>query len=242
VELTLTRKKPTETGPFTPGQPRVNLVPPSALDRAADRRARKLAAATWGVCAIAVAGIWGTGLLTQTGLKTDLADALAEGEQLSVELAQYAPVTSIASQTKALNDTVASQTAGEVDHSDVVTRFLAAVGDTMVVDTLQISTDGAGACVSTDPFQQVPLAGCISFSGQAAAGGASASQIIAALGGDTWFSDPFIPSVGAGAGEDGAASFAGTVGLTMEAQAAPPADPAAAPTDAAPPVDPGTEN
>lgn len=243
MELTFTRKKPADTGPFTPGQPRVNLVPQSALDRAGNVKARKLAVAAWGVTVIAVGSLWGAGFLAQTDVKTELADAKAEGEQLSVELAQYAPVTSIANQTKALNDTVASQTSGEVNHDQVITRFLAAAGDTMVVDTLQITTDGAGACVSTDPFQQIPLAGCISFSGQATGGGSSAAQIISALKTDTWFSDPFIPSVGAGNDEDGAASFSGTVGLTMEAYAVPPADPAGPPADpGAAPADPGTEN
>lgn len=243
MELTLSRKKPQDTGPFTPGQPRVNLVPQAALDRAANNRARKLAVAAWGACAILVGAIWGTGTLARTDLKTELAAAKSEGEQISVALAQYAPVTSIASQTRALNNTVASQTSGEVEHSDVITHFLTAVGDTMTVDTVQITTGGAGACVSTDPFQQVPLAGCISFSGQATAGGTSASQIISALARDTWFSDPFIPSVGAGSGEDGSASFSGTVGLTMEAYAAPSTDslPPADPT-ATPPAAPGTEN
>lgn len=242
MELTFTRKKPADTGPFTPGQPRVNLVPQSALDRAANVKARKLAVAAWGVTVIAVGGLWGSGFLAQTDVKTELADAKAEGEQLSVELAQYAPVTSIANQTKALNDTVASQTAGEIEHAAVITRFLAAVEGTMTVDTLQITTDGPGACVSTDPFQQVPLAGCISFSGQATGGGASASRIISALQTDTWFSDPFIPSVGSGNEEDGPASFSGTVGLTMEAYAVPVEDPATPPADPAPePTGPGTE-
>lgn len=236
MELTLTRKPATDPGPFSPGQPRVNLVPPAAIDRAANTRARRQAIAAWAASVLAVAAVWGAGMYSQNAIKADLAEARSDSERLAVELAQYAPVTSIAQQTQALNDTVAAQTSGEIDHADVISRFLAAAGDTMTVENLQITTDGPGACVSTDPFQQVPLAGCITFTGTASGGGGTAAQILTALRGDTWFADPFIPSVGSTPNDSGQVSFTGTAGLTMEAYAAPPVDPTTDPAQA------GTEN
>lgn len=215
---TLTRRpKAVDAGPFSPTQPRVNLVPQSALDRTANAKARTLAVIGWGASVVALGAFWGLGFMTAGEASSNLADAQFAGEALSVELAMYAPVTTIAAQTQALNETVASQTAGEVNHDEVIDRFLAAVGDTMVVESLSIATDNTGACVSTDPFQQVPLAGCVTFSGQSSGGGSAASQVITALTTDAWFVDPFIPTFGS-ASEDGV-SMTGTVGLTMEAYA-----------------------
>ena len=236
MELTLTRKKPADTGPFTPAQPRVNLIPPAALERAADRRTRRLAVTAWAVSVLTIAAVWGAGYVSQQDTRTDLEDAQARGADLAIQLAQYAPVTSIASQTDALNTTVASQTSGEIDHAAVLEHFLAATGGAMTLDSLQIDTDGSGTCVSTDPFQQIPLAGCISFSGKASGGGSAASEVIAALTADQWFSDPFIPTVGSGNDEDGTANLSGTVGLTMSAVTAMTSDPNESPAE------PGTEN
>lgn len=233
MDLTLTRKPKTQTdaGPFTPGPPRVNLVPPSSVERAAEARARKVALAAWGASLLAVMSIWAVGMSASGNANTQLSGAKAQSASLALDLARYAPVTTIAQQTQALNATVAAQTASEVDHSEVISRFMAAIGTTMTVDSLQVSTDNSAGCVSTDPFQQVPLVGCVTFTGTAPGGPPAASQIITSLVGDTWFIDPFIPSVGA-AGQDGT-PLAGSVGLTMEAYAKPPViptDPAATTT------------
>ena len=213
---TLNRKRKTvDADLFTPAPPRVNLVPQGGLDRAANAKSRTLAVIGWGVSVVALGAWWGTGFVAAGDARDNLVDARAAGETLSVELAIYAPVTTIAAQIQSMNDTVASQTAGEVNHDEVIERFLAAVGDTMTVESLQIATDTSGACVSTDPFQQVPLAGCVTFSGTAPGGGSSASAVITALTGDTWFVDPFVPTVGS-ATERGT-SMTGTVGLSIEA-------------------------
>jgi hypothetical protein len=222
MELTLNRKAKADPGPFTPSQPRVNLVPPSALARTAAAQTRKLAIASWGLSVLLMGSWWGAGVLTAQHVDDAKAAATTQGTALSMELARYAPVTTIATQTQALTDTVASQTATEVDHAKVISRFLASVGTTMTVGSLQIATDSSTACVSTDPFNQVPLAGCVTFTGTAAGGPPAASKIITSLGKDTWFADPFIPTVGA-AVPAGGTPMSGTVGLTMEAYSTPAA-------------------
>ncbi len=221
MELTLTRRPRQATGPFTPAQPRVNLLPDSAVERAATSRAKVLAIITWVASLLAVAGWWGTGVLNANSATEALSEAQDRGQSLSIELARYAPVTSIARQTQALDDTVASQTATEVQHSAVITRFLDAVAGTLNVESVQISTSNTAACVSVDPFKQVPLAGCITFSGTAPAGQSAAPELISALTTDPWFSDPFIPTVGS-TGTDGT-PLSGTVGLTTDAYSSPTA-------------------
>lgn len=215
MELTLTRRPRQATGPFTPTQPRVNLLPHSAIERAATSRAKITAIITWVASIAAVAAWWGTGVLSANTATEALSDAQDRGQELSIELARFAPVTSIARQTRALDDTVASQTETEVAHSTVITRFMDAVGDTLHVESVQVSTSNTAACVSTDPFKQVPLAGCITFSGTAPAGQSAAPELISSLATDPWFSDPFIPNVGS-TGTDGT-PLSGTVGLTTDA-------------------------
>lgn len=220
MELTLSRKpKAADTGPFSPSQPRVNLVPRAALDRAANARARKFAIIGW-VGSVAAIGLWwGAGFVEANRTADALAAAAGQGEQLALKMALYAPVTTIATQTQSLTDTVASQTAGEVDHGDVINRFLAAIGDTMTVSSLQIGTTNDAGCVSTDPFNQVPLAGCVTFTGTSAGGAPAASEVITSLTKDSWFVDAFIPTVGADSA--GGTPMSGTVGLTVDAFTAP---------------------
>lgn len=216
INITLTRR-PAETGPFVPSAPRVNLVPPAALERRANRRARSRSIVLWVASVLAVAALWTNGTISQANMKVDLQAARSEGETLATQLARYAPVTSIAAQTKALNDTVASQTTNEVDHAAVIEHFNHDVEGLLAVSSLTIGTDSTTGCVSTDPFADVPLAGCITFTGEGA-GSTGAAQVIAALTDDPWFHDPFIPSVADA--KDGSATLSGTVGLTMEAYVA----------------------
>lgn len=218
MELTLRKPRPARPGDvaaFTPTHPRVNLVPAAARQRAANRRARKTATLAWVATVALLATWWATGFLAARTAHQDLARAKAEGEALAVQMATYAPVTSIATQTKALNDTVASQTAKEIAHDKVLARFLSAVDGLMDVQSVQVSTTSTSGCVSTDPFTQVAIAGCITFTGTAPAGAADASQIITALGHDAWFADPFIPTVGAPTSKG--APISGTVGITADA-------------------------
>lgn len=220
MELTLRKPKATpgpDLSSFTPTHPRVNLVPQSAIDRAADRRARKVAIGGWVGSVVLIAGWWGTGLVASQDAHDQLSKANADGQALALQMATYAPVTSIATQTKALNDTVASQTATEINHDEVLARFITAVSGLMDIQSVQLSTGSTTGCVSTDPFKQVALAGCITFTGNATAGSASASQIITSLSGNTWFSDPFIPTVGAPTAKGTPVS--GTVGVTVDAVA-----------------------
>jgi hypothetical protein len=222
MELTLKRKdKAAGTAPFTPSQPRVNLVPQSSLDRTANARDRRLSIIAWVGSVLALGAWWGSGHLENSGVRADLADATSQGQKLAQDLALYAPVTTIAVQTKSLTDTVSAQTATEVDHAQVITRFLAAVSGTMNVQTVQVNTDNSTACVSTDPFNKVPLAGCITFTGTAVGGGGGASGVITALATDTWFADPFIPTVGDA--QNSQSPVSGTVGLTVESQEQAPA-------------------
>jgi hypothetical protein len=216
MELTLRRKAPdVATGPFTPGQPRVNLVPQSSKDRAQATRDKRLAVLAWTGSVLALGAWWGTGYLTHAAAETQLAAATSTGETLALDLALYAPVTTIAAQTQSLTATVAAQTATEVDHAKVIDRFLAAVSGTLNVQTMVVATDNTSACVSTDPFSVVPLAGCITFTGTAGAGSAGVASVITALSGDPWFADSYIPTISDNTG--GPATVSGTVGLTVEA-------------------------
>lgn len=218
MELTLRRKTPdVTTGPFTPGQPRVNLVPQSSKDRALATRDKRLAVLAWTGSVLALGTWWGAGFLAHAAAETELADATTIGQTLALDLALYAPVTTIAAQTQSLTDTVAAQTATEVDHAQVIERFLAAVSGTLDVQTMTVATDNSSACVSTDPFSVVPLAGCITFTGTAGPGSAGVASVITALSGDPWFADSYIPTISDGTG--GAATVSGTVGLTVEAYA-----------------------
>ena len=222
MELTLTRKpKAADAGPFIPTHPRVNLVPQSSLDRAADARARRLAIVASAGSVLLMGAWWVAGTFTAGSAADSLRTATTQGQDLAAQLALYAPVTTIATQTQALTDTVASQTATEVDHSQVINRFLAAVGNTMTVESLQITTANSSGCVSVDPFKKVPMAGCVTFTGTATGGAGAASTIITALAGDPWFVDPFIPSVGSSVA--GGTPMSGTVGLTVEAYTPHPA-------------------
>lgn len=215
MELKIGRKKATGGERFVATPPRVDLLPPSHRARLTALRTRMCTVGVAGVTALVVAGVWGTGLVAVNGLHADVEDATAQGAQLSEQVAVFAPVTNLALQTEALNSTIESQTARTVDHGAVMQRFLAAASPAMKVSSFQLSSATPDnpdvTCVSTDPFNQVPLAGCISFSGEPLMGAASASAVLNALGGDTWFSNPYVPALAA----DG--SLSGSVGLSVEA-------------------------
>jgi len=136
---------------------------------------------------------------------------------LTSQLAHYAPVNLISQQTQSLKDTVAAQTEREILHDQALARFMAAVDGMMTINTIQVTTEGPGACVSIDPFETVPLAGCITFSGTGASQ-AAPSQIMAALNSQAWSAYAFIPTV-AGTADDGSVPVSGTVGLTEQALA-----------------------
>lgn len=211
-------KTPVSAGVFTPSQPRVNLVPAAALDRAGNAKAKRVAVFAWAGSIVVLGGWWASAAIASGAVADDVTLATANAQTLAVQMSLYAPVTTIATQTQALTDTVASQTASEVDHAEAITRFLAAVGSTMTVESMQISTDNSAGCASVDPFNEVPLIGCITFSGSATNGGSSASEVISSFSSDTWFVNPFIPTVGAAT--EGVTPLSGSVGLSMEAQTA----------------------
>lgn len=200
---------------FSAKPPRADLLPASVRARAADRRSRNISIAAVGALGVAIACVWGANSLTLSGLEGDLAEAEASTADLSTQVAVFAPVTNLATQTQALTATVDAQTADEVDHAQVLARFLAASAGVMDPTSVVVNTETSGACVPTDPFNTVPLAGCITFSGTDLTG-TGAGETVRALSANEWFSDPFIPTVGT-ASETAGATLNGTVGLTVEA-------------------------
>ena len=117
MELTLTRKpKAADAGPFIPTHPRVNLVPQSSLDRAADSKARRLAIVATVGSVVLMGAWWGAGALTagsaadslrtkaqQEAVKqacglTTGSGPLADGQVSANERAAVASIASVAEQ------------------------------------------------------------------------------------------------------------------------------------------------
>lgn len=195
---------------FSPRPPRVDLLPDRVRLEARTRRARRISYAGAAAAAVAVASLWGAGFIDSQAADRELVEAQALAEDASVQLAKFAPVTNLAKQTKSLLATVETQEADAVDHQEVLDRFLAASTGTLANPTITISTNGPGSCISSDPFNQVPLAGCLTFSGEG-----DHQTLLRSLGEEPWFSDAFIPSVGTAG--DGVQTIAGSVGINMSA-------------------------
>jgi len=216
MQLKLSRKKKAAGGQkFVATPPRVDVLPPAHRARLATMRNRGLVVGATVACALGVVGIWGAGTASISDLEDQVATAAEHGRALSEQVAVYSPVTNLATQTEALNSTIQSQTERTVDHGAVMQRFLEAVDPYLQVTSFQLMTVTSETpeidCVSTDPFNQVPLAGCISFTGDPVAGGATPSGVLSALGGDSWFADPYLPALA------GDGSLQGSVGLSVEA-------------------------
>lgn len=195
---------------FAPKPPRVDLLPERVRIEARTRRGRKFAYVGAATSAVAITSLFAIGFLDSRNAANELDEARAMQSDASVELAQYAPVTNLAAQTKSLLGTVQNQEQSSIDHQEVLNRFLAASGANLIAPTVSIATNGSGGCVSTDPFNQVSLAGCITFSGEG-----DPTALLRSLGGEPWFSDAFIPSVGQG--ENGVQTISGSVGINMSA-------------------------
>jgi len=206
---------PNDVKAFRPAPPRADLLPESVRVRAANRRSRAISIASVSAVGVALAGVWGSGSITQTSLQDEIDTAQTHQSVLNAELAVFAPVTNLATQTEALTLTVGDQTALEVSHADALARFLNASAGTMDPTTVTINTAANSACATTDPFNQVATAGCITFTGTDLSG-TGASAVVRALGEDEWFTNAFVPTVGA-ATEDSGASLSGTVALTTAA-------------------------
>lgn len=201
---------------FSPSLPRVDLTPPAVRERVAARKARRVPIALVGVAVLGVSGLFVGGLSERANVQDQLDDLKVAQSSLQSDLAVYAPVTNLATQTNSLTSTVSSQTGNEVLHGQVLGAFVAAVGSVGEVASLGLTTGpNASGCTSTDPFEATPLAGCITFTVNSSMGAAGASQLIAGLTSSAIFVDPFIPSVGASS--DGKAALTGTVGVSTAA-------------------------
>ena len=201
---------------FVATLPRVNLVPPAAKERAAAAKAKKGAVAAITIAAISVAGVYASGFAAQGQAQTALDAATSAQASLSADLAVYSPVTNLAAQTTSLTDTVAAQTRDEVFHGAVLEHFVTAVGANGSISSVSVTTGAeAGGCTSTDPFSQAALAGCITFTVESSDGAAAASLLMNSLKTDSWFIDPFIPSVSPS--NEGKTALSGTVGLSVSA-------------------------
>lgn len=186
------------------GHPRVDLLPDRYRQRAADRTVRQGSFAAAIAAAVLVTGTWGAAVLAGSAAQERLDDAKLVEQNLNADMAVYSPVTNLAEQTRSLTTTIEQQASQSVDHDLVLNRFLTAASGRIDITSVQVDTSGAGACVSTDPFEtQTDLVGCISFTGAPT----DVSGLLAALEGDDWFVGPYVPSVGDGD------SVSGTVGI-----------------------------
>lgn len=205
-------------GTFKAALPRVNLLPDDARERDAAETAKKTAVGIVAGAAVAAVGWWGVGFLDLGNAEHELQTVQAEADALAADLAVYSPVTTLAAQSAALTATVDAQTREVVAHDEIVAAMIDAAGSDVDLTRLAVTVDPNGAgCVQTDPFNPVPLVGCVSFSGTTDAGHAGAAALISALQGDDRFADPFIPSTAESTSGDGEATVNGTVGLTMNA-------------------------
>lgn len=201
---------------FSPTLPRVDLTPPAVRERVAARKARRVPIVLVGLTVAGVGGLFVNGLGERTSVQDQLDDLRVAQASLQTDLAVYAPVTNLATQTNSLTSTVSSQTGNEVLHGKVLGAFVSAVGGVGEVASLGLTTGpNVSGCTSTDPFEATPLAGCITFTVNSSMGAAGASQLIAGLTSSPIFVDPFIPNIGAGS--DGKAALTGTVGVSTAA-------------------------
>lgn len=210
------RREPGDpSGKFKPTPPRVDVLPAQWRAKRAARTARTRAICGCLSAALVVGGVYGYGVLRAHQLDEATIEAQALSNRLSKELAVYAPVTNLAIQTDQLTATVQQQTSTDIDYSQVVQRFLAAVDGTLAVSTLQI---GSGVdCASTDVFVTVPTAGCITFTGTTGEGGAAA--MISALSRDSWFVNAYVPNIDMRNSSTG--TLNGSVALSLDAYVTP---------------------
>lgn len=226
LDLKLPSRSGTTSGtePFAPTPPRVNLVPPQVAANAKAKARARLASGVTVLAIVSVAGMWLLGSRDLAAAETDLARAEVAQQTAIDELTRYSPVSELERKTSDLAATVAQATEGVVLHSDVLARFLTASAGLISPTGIQISTADTGRCVITDPFAEQSLIGCVTFTGETSGGADVASALVAALNADPWFSDAWIPVVGA------ETSMSGSVALTLEArEVTPEADRVAVP-------------
>lgn len=210
--------------------PRVNLLPSKYSQIAKDRGTRRMSVVGAGFGLIAVFA--GSFYFYNENAKTALAveEARSANANLTSELAKYAPVTNLARQTQALTDTVEAQTKDLIYLDQTFERFISVASQELDLSKISleaVNANSTGSSCTSSGFEQVPLAGCISFSGMTSGGRDDIANLINALSDDEWFTDPFIPN--AGESVDGKpVSVAGTVGVTMSALPVSEADKAAA--------------
>jgi len=204
----LGRSTTASAAPVKIAPPRVDLLPSRYRRRARERTIRFASYGALAACGLATVGGFGLAANERSQAQEDHAAAQVVNSDLSRELAVYAPVTNLARQTRALTETVQAQTSITVDHAAVVDKFLQAAQGHMDVTSVSLDTSDGSGCVSTDPFGgTTAAAGCLSFSGQAD----DVSGLLVSLGGEPWFSDPYVPSLGGD-------SVSGTVTVTLAAR------------------------
>lgn len=209
------------TGPFTPGIPQVNLLPPDVIEVVAVQAVkRKVLAAGVGLLAI-VAVLYGGQIALIASANSDLSAAKGVTADLSREMASLAPVKAFYGSVDANQKTITSTMKNEVLYSAVFSSLEEVTPRGVSLTNVNIASVGAPTttaaagtpCPGPDPFNPVASVGCVNITGTADSRDAIGS-FLTSLDGAKMFASPYVSATTAN--ENGEVSFTATVGLTEE--------------------------
>lgn len=218
---------------------RVNLLSDSEFERMSVRRLRQ----RFVVCAVALALLVGGAWAFQRSrvVESDKLVAVeqAESNRLAAQTQTLAPVRAFVNGVAVQVSTVQVAMAGEVYFSEVLDGIRAAtpagaqlatiavtLADPAAAGVDPVSGAAVSACPGPDPFNTLPVVGCVTVSGTAASR-AEVGDLVVALGASPMFVEPFITTTTTG--EANEVSFNGSVGLAEKVFSKRYGDPSPAP-------------
>lgn len=206
---------------FIPALPSVNLLPPEVLEilRLRILRERFLAA---GLVVLVCLGA----LYVVQGAQLNTANARLTAEQdrglvVARDKAELAPVAAFFTEVGQTQQLIMETMAKEVLFSDVGNRLTTAATDTVELSTVSMTAVTADfvdptavpvICPGSDPFNEVPVVGCITVAGTADSREAVGRFVVNILADDRFLS-PFVSTTVLDE-ETGNVAFTGTISLT----------------------------
>lgn len=204
--------------------PGVNLLSAAEFERMSARRLRRRFVVAGVAMVLLVGGAWAFQHVRVTESRKLVAVEQAETSRLSSQTQVLAPVRTFVNGVAVQESTVQDAMAGEVYFSEVLDGIRDATPPGAQLATIAVTLadlTGAGvdpttgavvsACPGPDPFNTLPVVGCVMLSGTAASR-AEVGDLVVELGHSPLFVEPFISTTTTG-GADGV-SFGGSVGLS----------------------------
>lgn len=223
------------------GLPVVNLLSASEFERLAARRLRHRFVLGGVALVLLVGGAWVVQNVRVNETQKLVAVEQEETNRLTSQTQVLAPVRSFVGGVAVQVSTVQDAMTGEVYFSEVLAGIRDATPPGAQLATIAVTladhtgvgadpTTGAvvSACPGPDPFNTLPVVGCVTLSGTAASR-AEVGDLVVELGHSRLFVEPFISTTTTGEADE--VAFSGSVGLSKKVFSRRYGDPRAAATD-----------